>query len=1136
MYTLNESVAKFSHKFVISPNYHKIKKKHIFDEWMLVFIRFETTKMETSDYTPWVAKQETASLVSPLRKLTKKELGWLAGSERILVHYSSLRSSLNEQKVWETTMHMAMVAGMLLGKGVNYMSILVPRHKKNLVDKFGQELPGTAGSYMWTAGGEPSRFNRKDMMRLENGFNTLETIYAKQIPLLHGPIFRWGFEKFREHLFFARKAFAYAMKKSCRLHRCKEKVVDDMILREMCRQTFGACTTYRAFYRTVHLKWEEESKKRKRNGVEEDKEERRQVSRQRMRFAFGDGPIPVTGIEVEGDHVKPSLVVTETKHEKDAFSKLNQWSQEEREDPGQSTSKRVSEEMGDNNERETTQRTDSSVDNLETCLAKAGWRIFCEKGGDPPQIMCVEKGKVGSPQDNNKDWRKAFENNQSSLEKIVIFPVSSSGVWGFWDSHKAYHFEGEGQRRHRFLVNTNGVHSYDRFVSAEENDDPPQWELVEGNVYVYKSDDDIIREYCKLHGIHCTELFGKENDLSSDFVRVCHGSSAEYKETFASLCFDLPAVVEALLRLREKGDANTGERGPIQRDYGYAHKKYDHSMPIGASGITTNAPEMCKRETDEDRIILEQMGDLADRVTSLMDKYWTRQGEYNYDDEERTNLFGKRFGKKMNSRKSRFEALTVGLTKVGKRNKDGKMIFNKENTLSRHRDGPNDGSRRYSLSMIKWWLVEDGDGNLWRLAVVFYSRKSIRDTLARERDVYKPIFERLDGWKEQMIGWDYLTVNGNDFGDSDIGKVVFSDKHELVGWKLRPNENPMAYWSLVISSISDLIDDYNLSRRKVVELVYLAMKTQSSATFAYVLGRWRKHNKSTCLKNKEGTADFDFPNFIWKYNQECIAIGLESGLNSGKGHTRYVVSETSFIGAELEDDPFVQKTVTFLLDEAIPLANGDILNANGEKASHHEVITFLEKDKDLPYIKKVRALCFYTLCVHLGLLTSTHAKKESMHATASNNSGFYKYMKRRDSILGRSVTTDTNLINSMMRRYSQKHDDMPLFVVENLFCKMGRATYVRQGRVCQILLPEEKSLDNHGDGLDLEREHFRDGTYPTESTVDTLLKNHGDIMIPGQWIYNRRCVVDHSGSASVLLERRRLNASVWEIHYPPKLH
>ena len=129
-----------------------------------------------------------------------------------------------------------------------------------------------------------------------------------------------------------------------------------------------------------------------------------------------------------------------------------------------------------------------------------------------------------------------------------------------------------------------------------------------------------------------------------------------------------------------------------------------------------------------------------------------------------------------------------------------------------------------------------------------------------------------------------------------------------------------------------------------------------------------------------------------------------------------MVSETSFIGAELEDDPFVQKTVTFLLDEAIPLANGDILNANGEKASHHEVITFLEKDKDLPYIKKVRALCFYTLCVHLGLLTSTHAKKESMHATASNNSGFYKYMKRRDSIPGRSVTTDTNLINSMMRR------------------------------------------------------------------------------------------------------------------------
>jgi hypothetical protein len=355
---------------------------------------------------------------------------------------------------------------------------------------------------------------------------------------------------------------------------------------------------------------------------------------------------------------------------------------------------------------------------------------------------------------------------------------------------------------------------------------------------------------------------------------------------------------------------------------------------------------------------------------------------------------------------------------------------------------------------------------------------------------------KLRAWVNEKMPLDYENVSEDALRGDEL-RLTIGEVNCTV-WRTVPMADPTGYLSLFIWPMNVLRDQFGLSKWRMCELLYLAMRVNSAFTFYHMVKNWMRDGSNALVPTEDG-GEVDGPNFLRRYSDECRTMGLSSALQCKM--PRFQVSERRFVGEDARDDGRIRDNIGRLC-EIVRLANDDATmdQANVVQKLHREV----------EFLGPTKVLSFYGISVHVGLLYSPHAVVNSMKQVVSRSSAFTKYVEEELSL-------DVRKANMVVRAVACRWDK-PVFVVENVSCKMARATY-RCGSVKRrIRVSSELS-----EGSELpEAEDVRMGQYPSESEERRILKRHGDVFVGRQMVYLRKFDNDNRAAGNVHMGGVRL--------------
>ena len=570
-----------------------------------------------------------------------------------------------------------------------------------------------------------------------------------------------------------------------------------------------------------------------------------------------------------------------------------------------------------------------------------------------------------------EDWEADLKGG--SIQRLHIVEVSPAGFYSFTKSNAVYHQEVDRSRV-----------------------------------------DDIIKRAKEVHRVGSSTLVGTGSDLGNPFINVAHHDSPVFQELSKELRFDPAEIVRIVKNMQATGHKRLGkhdheagyDRGALHFNFGYGNRNFDNNLNPAMWHTCATFPEFInywedtKGNVDEEiRSLWLSIGSVADVLTDFMDLHCVVEGgRGHFDDEARTEFAGVKFRNAIGASRSRYESATVAVTELGTVDK-----VDKKHTLKRHTDGPNDSRPGYDITCVFWCIVEV-DGLVYRVTVILYSRRAAGNALDNEQQFMAPALTELLRYKDLPHVLDFHAGVREDAMDMEEHTLVLGDptveQASMRFLRTRASPSPNGYFSLFVYLINLLTDEYCLPYRRILELFYIAITSNSAPSFCLIVSRWTNGR----LELREGET------LIEKYRAEFQTLGIEP---RNAQCIRMQSCNSAFYGLKGDD----MKAAVDALDQVV------------QDANHSKDFDEIMKDltSNVPGVGSVLRIQFYSIGVPLGILHTDWAREESMRGRISDISAFGKYLKSQ------GCNNDKDFRRTI-RRLSQKVGK-PEYVVENWGCK-----------------------------------------------------------------------------------------------------
>ena len=491
-----------------------------------------------------------------------------------------------------------------------------------------------------------------------------------------------------------------------------------------------------------------------------------------------------------------------------------------------------------------------------------------------------------------------------------------------------------------------------------------------------------LMEICFEQGIGYTRHPRTRASVHSNFFKVAPYGTPELEEHLKDFDLDVPLLFRSMFELQDKGDESVVPKGEDKRntfhfDGGHGVQPYNHTAQPEDTDITASFP-MFVNEPREDkppqyRVLYELVGPVLDVCQDFTDKWGCENGQQPMGDPFRTEKAGAVLREKCGAKRSRFEAFTIGITKLGpiaEYDKDNQTFPNKEHTVGRHLDGKNGVRPGYQWTCV-FGLIVVYKEVVYRLAIIAYTRQPVGDCL--ENDGTLGAF--ADGLKQ----WFDLRQELWDFDFSEVAEearhVYHSSEEDRPEYEERGKvfpsfADPLGNYSAVLDAIDKLQEGRPCLPRKFwVELLIAILRHNSPSMLHHLILSWMPGRGASSRRFQEACDAGYGPHTLLL--QECESRGIS--ISNGRAPR----CQWSMTGSDDWPDERKGAEVTRQVEQDVRTMTKILEDAEDPRFPHRKIC---DRVQQIKHIGAVKALGFYTVTVPVGFLKSPHAIRESHDA------------------------------------------------------------------------------------------------------------------------------------------------------------
>lgn len=377
----------------------------------------------------------------------------------------------------------------------------------------------------------------------------------------------------------------------------------------------------------------------------------------------------------------------------------------------------------------------------------------------------------------------------------------------------------------------------------------------------------------------------------------------------------------------------------------------------------------------------------------------------------------------------RFHAATLSLSLLGLASDIKSDDFEKKVKLLRHQDGPNDERPGLHCTVI-YWVVFEYQGKVWRLAIIFYSRRSVGDAMERENKWMKPAIATVENYLQSLNFTEYLCCEWSDLEENYINQYGVGEVWEMKQNRALPDSD--GYISITVDAILRLIKEYNLddgtagNYKRICELCFIAILMNCQWTTAYVFHRWLRNGASPWDLNKKGRPICD--DLIELYRSECMdKLGLSSPFKKAGKETHPRMQSSNpmfFLSADKKEHNELMNQFMAVISYANEHTYEEVMLKLHGKPENKTTKNYIE------YLGRVTSLQLYPFLVFVGLIHTELGRLNSVQATIAPLSAYGKDLTSRGC-------EHAYQRKSILHRLSLKWNMLP-YRMENLLCKAHR--------------------------------------------------------------------------------------------------
>ena len=481
------------------------------------------------------------------------------------------------------------------------------------------------------------------------------------------------------------------------------------------------------------------------------------------------------------------------------------------------------------------------------------------------------------------------------------------------------------------------------------------------------------------------------------------------------------------------------DRGTTQADFGVANHAFETQTEAASANFVNPRPKLIHNDSQEVKDLQAELGSIIDGLLVYLRMVL---GIEQFNDLMRSSVFGRMFSDAVKCSILGIEAVTVALTHLCSIEEFNLLREDKNiklrQKLNRHVDGPNDWRPGYDWTVI-WSKMFEMDGQLYRLTVIAYSRKSVGDWMDKEYQAIDTVLDVLKRYKHEYNG--NIPFEQFHISDDMCRYKVLPDRKLRLATDIRPDEEQAMsitwiederlelgskalaqvgpeirlpylkvkefvdsrdlFHSAFVDAIKKVHDKHHLTKRSVYEMFLAAIHCASPVLFRQcALTRWV--NKPSHF--------FDRTNLVIDYSDWCRVRGLSPqagpdlrfvpGRFPGNVDNRYLlrfeglyddttkVIDKGYSAAtreqEAEEFQKVAKEVCKL--------QGFVARANEEKDYERIIADMKLSDNNggLRDVGHVKSLFFYPVGVMLGLVNTEVGLKGALHASINEKARYRK--------------------------------------------------------------------------------------------------------------------------------------------------
>jgi hypothetical protein len=499
---------------------------------------------------------------------------------------------------------------------------------------------------------------------------------------------------------------------------------------------------------------------------------------------------------------------------------------------------------------------------------------------------------------------------------------------------------------------------------------------------------------CQKHSVSAEFLYNHQSHTDGAFVKVLNGGTHQYLEFFEEIAVNPTEVVLQLLVMEKNSDqllSKKTARNTISIDLGYGNQSYEHpSLPHRKDNVLARPVFIHDKAGAE--VFYQNAGCLMDKMTHGLMKYCSPSDgcAKAMSNDQRFLAYASKFNDKTNPcgvhSSSRFEAITWGLTKLGtlkdmKQDTDG-LQCTAQYPLGRHTDGPNDSRPGYNYTAI-WSIIihlQKGDvvqeDSVYRLSLIAYTRTSVgicndkeqsycQETQAKLKEVFFVKSWERSRYKDLCLKAKDMEVLGKK-GKKPWGRQHLTTRPAF----LNKNGFLSSYASLIIY----LRDNLDLSYDKQLELLYIALMSNSQTLFWEIISGWIPESFAGSLNDVS---------LLDKFRKDAIRNG---GSPSGGPFPRCNPFANKWPSQQEASTPLSE------LKKLVQAANTETIHGNNILQDKHSLGILTNLMEAMPNIGEFSCLSFFPLCTMLGFIQGEQ-KQRAFYTYISCRKTHFNHLK-----------------------------------------------------------------------------------------------------------------------------------------------